>query len=471
MRLHRWPRLATLALAGGLSIFLGGPLDVAQASAGGPGTPSQATFDLPGGSPGNPGAGWADMPGGAAARPYVTQLTIINGDVSTPVVTGGTTADPAVTNGGVTTVVEPVNLCAPGQTPAPGVCYATPNRVALDIAYANNQTDGLDFLSPIFPVTPTINANTIIDMTVAMNTLGKSLRWTGVNGDLLFWQTTNLGQDDATVHIKFHPAIAPWVQNFPSDNRCTASPPMNCTIAAADSEVLTASIVFSLDNTLDPALTGAAFATQDAFDGFLTPTGTAQAPSLDIEVASTHTKSDGTPQLGTLEAFLPASALINLYGVLPADAATFFTTTRLGDPGTNNSPAYTPWTAATNGSDGLMVTVSGITFSVPNYRVSGRLKRLAVHATTRGAKTSITASLAGCSRSSKCLVSVYRLGRANANLFLANKTTVVANSPLNGRSLALKVQASKLRRGDRFLLVVHALRHRALVASSAGTVA
>jgi hypothetical protein len=64
-----------------------------------------------------------------------------------------------------------------------------------------------------------------------------------------------------------------------------------------------------------------------------------------------------------------------MYGVLPADAGAAFTATRSGDPGTNSAPVYTPWTAEANGSEGLLVTVGNITFSVPRYRVKGKLTR------------------------------------------------------------------------------------------------
>ena len=44
-------------------------------------------------------------------------------------------------------------------------------------------------------------------------------------------------------------------------------------------------------------------------------------PTLDIQAASTHTKPDSSLQVGTIEAFIPAGALLNLYGLLPADAS------------------------------------------------------------------------------------------------------------------------------------------------------
>jgi hypothetical protein len=435
------------------------------------GMPSQAMVDFSSSDPRNSTgqAGWADMAGGVAARPFVRSLTVINGATSTPVVTDGTTASEPPPVGGVTTVVSPLNLCRAGQAPVQNVCYATPNRVGLTVTYRADDTNGWNFANTRVPVTPTVDANTVIDMTVALNSLGKSLRWTGVNGDLLYWRTTNLGQDDATVRIKFRPTPAPHVAQFPDGNGCTATPIFNCSVASADAEVLTASMVLSLDNTLDPALTGAVFATQNAISGYLQPGGTAQAPSLEIQVSSTHTKSDGTPQLGTLKAFVPTAGLINLYGVLPSDAVAF-ATTRTGAVGTNDAPTYTPWNAAAHGSDGLLVSVRGITFSVPKYRLASKLPRVRTQARMRGGRTTIKATVAGCTKSSKCLATVYDLGPRRTARFAVTKRPVLRSRAVYVKALSLTATASKLKRGHRYLLVVRSAKRQRLLASAVGAV-
>jgi hypothetical protein len=189
-----------------------------------------------------------------------------------------------------------------------------------------------------------------------------------------------------------------------------------------------------------------------------------------MQMSSTHTNAEGGPQLGTLEAFIPAAALLHYYGVLPADAASAFTATRAGDAGTNDPPEYTSWTSATNGAEGLFATIRGITFSVPDYRVTDRIKRVAAHAMVRDAKTTIKASIAGCSKRHGCLASVYDLGSRSAKQFLATKTTVVSNRAITGRALVIVAPASKLKKGDRFLLVVHAATGKKLLASTGASV-
>src|SRR5437588_1308560 len=111
--------------------------------------PTQQQVDLASTDPLSSGnAGWGDMAGGVSVRPYVTSLTVINGDTSTPVISGGTPAAAPVADGAVTAVVAPYNLCRSGQTPQRGVCYATPNRVAVTVGYGVGDALGFDFANP-----------------------------------------------------------------------------------------------------------------------------------------------------------------------------------------------------------------------------------------------------------------------------------------------------------------------------------
>jgi hypothetical protein len=466
---RRWSvsAVVALALAAGLSGVL--PATVAHADPASDGMPSQAQTDLAASDPSNSmhSSGWADVPGGVAGRPYVSSLTVINGDTSTPVVTSGDTSVPTTSDGDITTVIAPSNLCAPGQTPAQGSCYSSPNRVSLTVGYATASNTGYNFADPSVPVSPTVDADTIIDMTVNLNTLGSKLSWTWINGVLLYWHTSNLGHDNATVHIKFRPASTPHVTQFPQPNGCTATPMFNCHIASADAEFLSASLFFSLD----PGPTGAAFATQNAIAGLLLPGGTAEAPTLDIQASSSHTKSDGSPQRGTIQAFLPASTLLNLYGVLPSDADAAFTTTRAGDPGTNNAPTYTPWTTEANGSDGLLVTVTGITFSVPKYKVAGKLRPITARALVVKRKTIVAAKVPGCTKRRPCRASVFDLGPGRARAGLAAKPKpVIAGRRLTAAALVLVMRTGRLPKGDRYLLVVRYAKSHKLIASVLGRV-
>ncbi|CAB4883169.1 unannotated protein [freshwater metagenome] len=318
---------------------------------------------------------------------------------------------------------------------------------------------GSDFSSPTAsdgstPLTlnQTVNNDTVIELKIALNTLGRTLRWSWANGDLQYWQTTSLGQDGAELTVRLKPAVTPIVDwGAVGPNGCTATPILSCSIALAGAEYLSASLVLSLDTTLDAALTGAVFATQGALAGFLQPGGTPAAPVLDLQVASTHHTSADAPQLGVMKALIPAQALLNLYGVLPADAGSFFGVQRTGDTGTQSAPAFEPWTASEQGSDGLLVTVRDITFSAPAFRVKrkGSAPRLAVR--IAGSKTRVTGAKVAACRRKGCTVTLLKLPSSR----LSSKVTTVAR----GRSSAdgsarLTVARGKLPRGTRVLLVL-----------------
>jgi hypothetical protein len=462
---------ASLSLVGGLLAAY--PVSTVAAAAGNPsiGMPSQAFLDGTSGQMNTGSSGiWTDMQGGVAARPYVQSLSVVNDGVTTAVISDAGVTPPPAPEGGLTAVVAPVNLCKAGQPAQAGNCYATPNRVAVTVVRAQGDTNLWDFTADSPGMSPRVDANTVIDMTIALNTLGRSLRWSWANGELLSWHTNRLGQDDATVHIRFHPAMAPMVTTFPPGNGCTATPVRDCAIDLADAEVRTAALLLSLDTTLDPALTGAAFATQNAFAGFLLPGGTASAPTLDIQVASTHRRPDGSPQLGILQAVLPAAALLRLYGIPANDAAQAFTATRAGDPGTNAPPTYAVWNAAENGTDGLLVTIRDITFSVPSYRLRSRIARATTTAAVAGKWTKVALRATSCTAKRRCLASIYDLGVKGQKSYLAVGKVIANRRPVLSRASMIRVPKRALSRGHAYAVVLKKAQTKKLVSTARGTV-
>lgn len=419
------------------------------------GTATEGTYGL-----------WGNMTGGVASRPYVLSLSVTNGATTTSVISNGTTTPPSTSPGDVTATIEPYNLCTAAQTPGVDPCYSSPNRVSVSIVYAKNETVGSNFADPTQTVTPTVDANSIIDLTLALNTLGQSLRWTWVNGDILYWRTTNLGTPGATLQIRFRPAERPWFENPDGIyNGCSASPPMNCDVTEATAEFLTAQLVLSLDDSLDPALTGAAFGTQNAFFGYLEPGGNPETgPLLTVKASSTHLRSDGSDQLGVVQAFIPSAAIVNLFGVLPADAASTFTVQRTNG-GTNGTPTYAVWTAAANGSDGLFITVPGVTFSVPAYDVTQDLWFLS-SGQQIGAQTGIYMGMldSPCTRRRPCTLTVYDLGTDTAPRYTASPKRI-ASTTFFGQEVVW-VRASRL--PSEHIYLVYVLSGRTPIASSVG---
>jgi hypothetical protein len=428
----------------------------AGASAQGAGTPTQAQTD--GATVGTTtGAGWGAMEGGVAGRPYVMLLTATNAGVETVLIDGGSTTPPAVTAGIPTAVISPLNLCQAGQTPAQGVCYATPNRISLALGVPATDNVNTD-------LTGSATTETIFDMTVRMNTLGQSLRWSWANLDLLYWSATGLGTADAQIRIRFRPVATQFVSDFTGGEGCTATPIGACDIQRAALQVLSANIVFSLDETVNLALTGAIFATQGAIFGFLNPTGTASAPVLDLQMAAAHFKADGSIQTGQMKAVLPAQTLLNIYGVLPADAATFFSATRSGSAGTNGSPSYSVWSAATEGTDGLLITVPDITFSAPTYKVKRKSVAAKTTVKTRGRRTSVSVKALRACRKSVCTATLYTTGTA-----VSGKAKKIASrvSAADG-SLQLVFPKAKLKKGAPYSVTIRLKKSSKLVTTAAG---
>jgi hypothetical protein len=413
--------------------------------------PSQEFVDSP--QPGSgTGATWSDLPGGLTARPYVKSLTVVNGSQRVVVFSGGVNAAKSVDNGDVTAVVTPTNLCRADQIPAPGQCYATPNRVGIAFGYKSDQGLGLDFSAPTVALNQTVTSSTVLDVVIGLNTLGTSLRWSWVNGDLVSWKATNLGADAAEIRLRVRPTATPnidWSARGPVG--CTATPIRDCDIDRADASYLGSQMVLSLDDTLSPALTGAVFATQGAIAGFLLPGGSAVAPTLDLQIASSHLAADGSLQHGVLQAFLPAGALTSLYGMVPADAAAFFTATRRGDPGTNDAPTFAARADGDDQSAGLMITVEGITFSAPTYRVKRKAAGLSTKTSVRDGRVAVrsAAKVRGCAERA-CKAVLYRVaaGRSGKVTKLGS-----ARSDATGR-VAIGVARGKLPKGAVYVFAV-----------------
>jgi len=407
-------------------------------------------------------AGWGAMPDGVAARPYVSRLTMSNGGVETVLIEGGTTTPPAVSAGVPTVVITPYNLCQVGQPPSQGQCYASPNRVGVTLGLGGQDTVDQNLSGPA-------TTATVFDMTVRLNTLGQSLRWSWANLYLLYWRATGLGTPAAQFRIRFRPVATPHLDDWTGHFGCTSTPIGTagpCNPERASAEILAASVTLSLDDTVNTALTGAVFATQGAIFGYLDPRGTPAAPVLDLQVASTHLRSDGSAQSGVMKALLPAQALVNIYGVLPGDAASFFSTTRSGAAGTSGAPAYTTWSAVNEGTDGLLITIEGITFSAPTYVV--KRKRAAARATlrNRGANVVVSVEPVAACRRTACEATLY----VTPSRVSGRVVEVTAALPGDDGVFRLTFARSRLRGDASWALAIRDLRGR-LVTTAAGTAA
>jgi len=336
---------------------------VSAASPPNTGMPDQSQLDAA--SPQN--ATWANMTGGVAARPYVTALSVINGGVSTPVITNGTaSAETNVPTGRIAVAISPSNLCRTGQSPAQGVCYATPNRIGVTVGYQIQPGQlGSDFSVANNLLTP-VTADTEFDITLNLNTLGRTLRWSWASGVPTYWNTANLGTDAATVRLRIKPTLTPVVMQGTQQVGCSQVPVQACAYPQNTHETLSASLTLSLDNTLDEVFTGALFSSTRSYMGSLM-VQPGETPQMTYGVSAPQTWSDGTPNAASLSAVLSDASLLNFYGATPEVAASAeFQTGALNlartDGGTQGAITWTRWSVDVQGIDGWLITIPDIRF-------------------------------------------------------------------------------------------------------------
>ena len=336
---------------------------VSAASPPNTGMPDQSQLD----AASTQNATWVNMTGGVAARPYVTALSVINGGVSTPVITNGTaTAETNVPMGRIAVAISPSNLCRTGQSPAQGDCYSTPNRIAVTVGFQIQPGQlGSDFSVANNLLTP-VTADTEFDITLNLNTLGRTLRWSWASGVPTYWNTANLGTDAATVRLRIKPTLTPVVMQGTQQVGCSQVPVQACSYPQNTHETLSASLTLSLDNTLDEVFTGALFSSSRSYMGSLM-VQPGETPQMTYGVSAPQTWSDGTANAASLSAVLSDASLLNFYGATPEVVATSeFQTGALNlartDGGTQGAVTWTRWTADLQGIDGWLVTIPDIRF-------------------------------------------------------------------------------------------------------------
>ena len=442
---------------------------VSAASPPNTGMPDQSFLDAV--SPQN--ATWADMTGGVAARPYVTALSVINGGVSTPVITAGTaTAETNVPTGRIAVAIAPFNLCRTGQTPAQGVCYATPNRIGISVGYQTEPGQlGYDFSKATNLLTP-VTADTEFDITLNLNTLGKSVRWSWASGVATYWNTSNLGTDGASIRVRLKPTLTPVVMQGTQQVGCSQVPVQTCPYTQNTHETLSASLTLSLDNSLDEIFTGALFSSTRSYMGSLM-VQPGETPQMTYGVSAPQTWSDGTPNAASLSAVLSDASLLNFYGATPEVVATDeFQTGALNlartDGGTQGAITWTRWTADLQGVDGWLVTIPDIRFvaavstsgvrafgsSVAPAKFAVKSKTSAKITTKRvGSKAMITlkVSAAACAKYT-CRVVVSSI----ASKVSSGSTKITAAAVIGKSKSVLKTISAKSKKGQRLSVMLQA---------------
>jgi hypothetical protein len=486
------------------------------------GMPDQTQLDQSNAVNGYPNANWYDLAGGQTDRPYVKSLAVKNGDSVTTIISDGTVSTTmGATAGNIGVVLVPFNLCDSDRTPPQTTnCYSTPNRIGVYLAYRKGfGTAGHNFTRPndgniSGPAdialkdneggALTIDENTEIQLEVNLNSIGKSLRWTWMNGIPSYWATHDLGTDAAsfTVHAKL--AKMPIIDNFVDydTHLCTTVPISSCSVSRSNSDWLELQMVLSLDSTMSESMTGALFATEGAIMGSVeVATDTATGlPILKYGAASSHYLHTGDTaehiRYGRMHAVIPASALVQQLGVpsftdgsaVPAAAtpSAVFTTVREGSCGagcSDGDTTFTEWTSGTQGTDGILVDIVGITFSAPKFKVapkSGALKAPSAKLSgstykitvASGSTSSSLSTVNGICKSKGCTVKLFKASTSKLSSVL---TYVSRTTSAKGKNVSIYFNvtrkttgssAAKVQRGTRYVVVVTRNDTGALVSSA-----
>ena len=406
--------------------------------------------------------GWGAMEGGVNARPFIKELSTLEMSAEPVETTVLSNADnePIPTQVGETNVdatVTAINLCREGQEPTQGQCYATPNRVQINFGWRDGGQGTGDLGSD--GSIPSIEADTEIRVTIALNTLGQSLRWSYLEGTPTYWKVNNIGQEDATIELHFKPALKPW------PGACSQIPVNpTCETTSADTQYLMGSLLLSLDDTLDPIFTGALFAGEGIFIGSLeaasprqTETG-GQVPQMSYGIAAPRMIGGARINTPTFQAFLSDQAILNYFGATPDVAASsgFFTTAfDVGTTGAGagqNAPTIeaSRWVGEANGTDGWLITISDIALSTvttpsalsanrmqpsaavrnPRFTVKNKNRAPTISASRTGVV--VTGRPHGCTNNRNCRIVVSRINSRTGSrtIFLRDSLLVPSGGSL-----------------------------------------
>ncbi|MFO0705031.1 MAG: cell wall-binding repeat-containing protein [Candidatus Andersenbacteria bacterium] len=188
-----------------------------------------------------------------------------------------------------------------------------------------------------------------------------------IHGVVLDWATAGLGTDAASVDVTLTPARTPLGTGSDFDF-CTATPP-HCNATKSDMDVLSGSLYMLFDQDgYGEDVAGSYFALVSAMGGFVTPEQTPEGPTdLVASLGAPHFLADGTtPNVGSMQAFLPTAVVAGFFGLLPDEIDTSSLSVVRTETGSTISTV--PFNAQ-EVSGGVEINVDNITFSSPDYRL------------------------------------------------------------------------------------------------------
>ena len=468
--------IGTVALMAGLVVLA--PIPIAHGAINND-MPFQSQAELDGETIGDCSSwcagGWAAMDNGVSDRPYIKYLA-----TRTYVGGGDYTEEMIIYNEGnvpnpepdpsfnVTATVGAVNLCAPSQT---NNCYESPNRVAINFGWRDGDQGTTDLGAS--GASPSLDSDSEIVVTVGLNTLGRTLRWSYLEGTPTHWEVSDLGTDHTTIRLRFRPAFKPWTRG----EGCSQIPVNpTCPTTSAEAQYKVGSLLLSLDDTLDQVFAGALFAGEGMFIGSLEAVAPSQtesggsAPQMTYGIAAPVT-INGVANRPTFHAFLSDQAILNYFGATPDVAATsgFFNTAFqvAASASGGQSISAERWTDAEGyGTDGWLITISDIQIATqtassrlhaaarvaknPHYSVKNKVRPAMIVANRTSAI--LYGNVTGCNSSANCRIVVNKINSKTGTRTSALGTAVLRSS---GSQLAAQLTfARAIPLGTRVSIVV-----------------
>lgn len=188
--------------------------------------------------------------------------------------------------------------------------FANARKVGLFVYRRDGINAHMDLAGAETPGGDPITADSEISITVDFRTLAQYYSFSLVHGDVLDWQPTGLGTEDAQLSVTMRPTTTPLVDYEAEGAQfCTATPPV-CEVESSEMDVLSASFDMDFDQEgAFAAFTGSYFGLTGATGGFVQASGN----TLQATLGGPHFLEDGTTlNQGRLQAFLPDSVLENI---------------------------------------------------------------------------------------------------------------------------------------------------------------
>jgi hypothetical protein len=317
--------------------------------------------------------------------------------ISSPAITRASISDPApdqasCDNGSVTYtwtglgITRPViaSMTVDGETiadptnPIDGgigasICANVPlaRKTGLTVYRRDGINGHTDLTGALTPAGHPITSSSVITINMTnMGQLAQYYAFSLVHGSVSSWTTANLGTASASLSVSFSPVRTP-IGSGADFGFCTATPP-TCNAVKSDADVLSASLDMDFDQAGTFATSaGAYYALTGAMGGYVVGVqGQDGTKSLSASLGAPHFLADGvTPNVGSLQAFLPTSVVTNLLGITSGTVDTSTLAVSRTESGSTTDAPFT----VTPVTGGVIVRITDITFSSPVYSIKKKV--------------------------------------------------------------------------------------------------